>query len=203
MTTTPTPLSSEAEFIAAEREIARLRQERLLRSDGSDEANQLYFDRIDCHFDSIASSPPLSLPSAAVKLRLLTHPDLGIEEMGASAQDLESLKQVASFLSLPRRSEVGASDVAEDDALANARNELEDALAEMIGLAEVIQNIGHTDLAETFPYLASQLRVHRDQAHDAFARLFGLNKHSAQQGGPGPLVIRAPVVSAERAGGAA
>jgi hypothetical protein len=172
MTTSPAPLTSEAEFIAAEREIARLHRERKRHSGGSDEANKSYNGRIDALYDSIASSPPTSPASAAVKLRLLTHPDLGIEMDTGSAQDFEGLRQVASFLSLSQSREV------EDDTLDNARHELKqlyDELVKVEGVAlcliDLTEYISPHSGHEKFRYLGARPKEHCTAALNAVEKI--------------------------------
>jgi hypothetical protein len=203
MTTTPTwTLTSEADFIAAEREITSLNRE--FKKSGADNG------RIDELMGAITDSPPPTALACAVKLRLMVDPELALVHGVVADCDIESLKQVVAFLAgRQSRHETPASapagtPIAERGALSNARHELESALTEITGLAEVLRNIGgDTDLDEVFPYLVRQLTAHRDKADAAFARLFGLGEHSRLRGGPGALAIEAPAASAGRKGCAA
>ena len=88
-----------------------------------------------------------------------------------------------------------------DDPIDKARTEMDCALVEVLGVSEVLRNLGDPDLAEVLGYLFSQLDAHRMRALDAYARIFGLNEYNQQRGGPGPLMM--PAASAERDGGAA
>ena len=92
-----TPLFGDAEFIETESEIARLYRECGLRADRSDEASKPYYDRIEVLEHSIAQSAPTSLVSAAVKLRRLLDPEVGMP-IGEGEDDFPSLHQVLAFI---------------------------------------------------------------------------------------------------------
>src|SRR5579863_7488958 len=77
--------SLDAAFLAAEREIGRLHAvAKLLPGDTDDQevARQLVFDEAWKVEDWVRTTAPLSLTGVAVKLRLLAHPDVGIEHVG-------------------------------------------------------------------------------------------------------------------------
>jgi hypothetical protein len=63
-----------------------------------------------------------------------------------------------------------------------ARRDLEDALLELDGLAEVMMNLD-TASEQTVYYLAKRLREHRDDAHDAFSRIYKLDEHREHEAG--------------------
>jgi hypothetical protein len=73
---------TDADFLAAEREIAELRAERQALSPSiktqadEERLDKPLSDRMWALYDQITLSPPVSLASAAVKLRLLADPDL-------------------------------------------------------------------------------------------------------------------------------
>jgi len=81
-------LSTDADFLAAARELAELRA----KKSGSDRT-----DRMWSVFDQIVSSPPVSLVSAAVKLRLLCDPDIGLDAAG-NADEVEAVRQVLGLV---------------------------------------------------------------------------------------------------------
>jgi hypothetical protein len=83
----PRPLVSEAEFIAAEQEIAFLRPKPSRTRDDD--------RRIDELIAAITESPPPTGLACVVKLRLLAHPDLSLD---VTSEDFESLRQVTAFL---------------------------------------------------------------------------------------------------------
>jgi hypothetical protein len=96
-----TLLSTDADFLAAEREIAEVRAER----DALDIKTLADAERLDkplskrmwALYDQIALSPPVSLTSAAVKLRLLADPDLGLEN-NEGINDVASLRQALGLV---------------------------------------------------------------------------------------------------------
>jgi hypothetical protein len=96
-------LTTDADFLAAERELAKVRAEREALSPQintiADEKrlDKPLTDRLWALYDQIAKSPPVSLSSAAVKLRLLTDPDIGIEQ-NEGENDLSSLRQVLTHI---------------------------------------------------------------------------------------------------------
>lgn len=89
-------LTDDDAFLEAEREIPRVRQERKRVSDGSDAQNKPFFDRLNSLEKSIDVSPPVSLTSAAVKLRHLLDPNLGLD--GLNPPEETSLKQILAFI---------------------------------------------------------------------------------------------------------
>jgi hypothetical protein len=95
----------------------------------------------------------------------LTSTTAGLRAIDGSARNDEKGTQIAGTL--------GGAQPAQVDAFRRAKNELDAALVELHGLADVIRNISDPDLQEVFPYLANQLDAHRDQARDAFVRLLG------------------------------
>ena len=73
----------------------------------------------------------------------------------------------------------------------NAGNELEEALnaidqiAEILGALEgepIPKSVGTTPKM-ALEYLADRLREHREEAMDAFCRIFGMGEHSPQRAG--------------------
>jgi hypothetical protein len=98
-----TLLTTDADFLAAEREIAELRAERKTLDASiktqADEArlDKPISDRIWALYDQITLSPPVSLVSAAVKLRLLADPDLGLEN-NEGENDVASLRQALGLV---------------------------------------------------------------------------------------------------------
>jgi hypothetical protein len=88
----PTLLTTDADFLAAERQLAEVRAE---LTPGSS-------DRMWALYDQITLSPPVSLVSSAVKLRLLSDPDIGLaasdgeDDVAAVRQVFELVERVAS-----------------------------------------------------------------------------------------------------------
>jgi hypothetical protein len=82
------PLNSDADFLAVERQMSDLlRQRDALRDD--DRLLDLYWGL----YSIVAKTKPKGLPAAAVKLRLLLDPELGME-IGERAEDYISLRQI-------------------------------------------------------------------------------------------------------------
>jgi hypothetical protein len=79
----------------------------------------------------------------------------------------------------------------EDDPLAVAKRELENVLIQILGMVGVLRNLNDPggDLEVALSYLANQLEEHRDAAMDVYCRIFGLNKYTKRDGGPGALVV--------------
>ena len=81
-----TLLSTDADFLAAEREIAEVRAERdaldIETLADEERLDKPLSDRMWALYDQITLSPPVSLASAAVKLRLLADPDLAAFRSG-------------------------------------------------------------------------------------------------------------------------
>jgi hypothetical protein len=87
--------TADARLIAAEKEILRVMRKLDTLPEGDESfALQLYLDRLD---RLIAGRPPRTLAGAAVKLRRLLDPDLGIA-IGRGALDVTSLAQVLVLL---------------------------------------------------------------------------------------------------------
>ena len=116
-TTTPEPriLSNEAEFLASERAVALLRAEcdGLYASmpAGRDEGDLDLIRKLetqieaikkieDEHYLAIAASPPPTLSTAILKMRLALDPVLGIEESSAP-EEVQSLRQALGFFRGP------------------------------------------------------------------------------------------------------
>jgi len=57
---------------------------------------------------------------------------------------------------------------------ADPRSDLETALTQIFGVAEVLMELGVKD--EVAAYLGGQLKEHCDAATDAFHRIYGLDK---------------------------
>ena len=93
-----TLLSTDADFLAAEREITELRAEREALSPSiatladEERLDKPLSDRMWALYDQITLSPPVSLTSAAIKLRLLADPDLGLA-LNEGVNDVDSLRQ--------------------------------------------------------------------------------------------------------------
>jgi hypothetical protein len=94
----PPTLSTDADCLAAEREIAEVRAaaDKLRPAKNLADENRRIkplTDRMWAFYDLIVSSPPVSLASAAVKLRLLCDPDIGLDA-GGNEEDVEAVRQV-------------------------------------------------------------------------------------------------------------
>jgi hypothetical protein len=168
MTTIPQSriLTSEADFIAAEREIAVIKPKR--EPDRAPRDNE----RIDELSAGIMESPPPTVAACAVKLRLLADPDLGIE---ANPGECESLHQIVAFLAglqsaggdgVPARSSAPIS------AAAGAGLTLEDELLKIEGVANCLEAIvGDNAGSNEYRYLAHRLQDHFHAAYRAFEEL--------------------------------
>ena len=86
--------STDAEFLEAERELAEVRAERNATEDK--QLDERLYERMWALYEKITLSPPVSLASAAVKLRLLMDPDIGID--CSCESDLSSLRLVLEFI---------------------------------------------------------------------------------------------------------
>jgi len=60
----------------------------------------------------------------------------------------------------------------------DARGDLESALTQIAGVAEVLIELGVKD--EVAAYLGAQLKDHYDAALDAFSRIYGLGKYKSE-----------------------
>ena len=58
------------------------------------------------------------------------------------------------------------------------RSDLETALTQIFGVAEVLMELGVKD--EVAAYLGGQLKDHYDAALDAFSRIYGLGKYKSE-----------------------
>ena len=98
-----TLLTTDADFLAAERGIADLRAERealspSIKTVGDEERlEKPLSDRMWAIYDQIALSPPVSLVSVAIKLRLLADPDLGLA-LNEGVNDVDSVRQVLGLV---------------------------------------------------------------------------------------------------------
>jgi hypothetical protein len=96
-----TLLSTDADFLAAEREIAEVRAERdaldIETLADEERLDKPLSDRMWALYDQITLSPPVSLASVAIKLRLLADPDLGLEN-NEGINDLASLRQALGLV---------------------------------------------------------------------------------------------------------
>src|ERR1700682_433540 len=96
-------LSTDADFLAAERGIAELRAERQalspsIKTVGDEQRlDKPLSDRMWALYDQITLSPPVSLVSVAVKLRLLADPKLGLEN-NEGENDVASLRQALGLV---------------------------------------------------------------------------------------------------------
>jgi hypothetical protein len=96
-------LSDDASFLAAEQSLAELRQQIAAAADKvASIAEEKAFvkpldDKMWEFYDAIMSSPPVSIASAIIKLRLLADPNIGIEN-GGQPEDAEAVRQVLAFL---------------------------------------------------------------------------------------------------------
>ena len=59
-----------------------------------------------------------------------------------------------------------------------ARDDLESALTQIAGVADVLMELGVKD--EVAAYLGSQLKDHYDAALDAFSRIYGLGEYKSE-----------------------
>jgi hypothetical protein len=132
-------LSTDANFLAAEREIAELRAERaalepsIITLADEERLDRPLADRMWALYDQITVSPPVSLVSAAIKLGLLADPDLGLEN-NEGINDIASLRQA---LALVER-------MASDDAILSLfRQWIEAQRAESDAEGTVISGIEH------------------------------------------------------------
>lgn len=92
-------LTDDAGFLAAERELAELRQQRedfSARHHHVDPPEESW-DRSTALEAQIATSPPVSFVTVAVKLRRLLDPEVGMQA-GPCDTDLPSLRQILDFL---------------------------------------------------------------------------------------------------------
>src|ERR1700719_1701497 len=98
---TTTLLTTDADFLAAERGIAELRSERdaldIKTLADEERLDKPLSDRMWSLYDQITLSPPVSLVSAMVKLRLLADPDLGLEN-NEGINDVASLRQALALV---------------------------------------------------------------------------------------------------------
>ena len=60
----------------------------------------------------------------------------------------------------------------------DARSDLENALTQIAGVADVLMELGVKD--EVAAYLGGQLKEHYDAALDAFSRIYGLGKYKSE-----------------------
>jgi hypothetical protein len=96
-------LITDADFLAAEREIAEFRAERealspsIITAADEERLDKPLSKRMWALYDQITVSPPVSLVSAAIKLRLLTDPELGLE-LNEGINDVASLRQVLGLV---------------------------------------------------------------------------------------------------------
>ena len=61
---------------------------------------------------------------------------------------------------------------------ADPRSDLETALTQIFGVAEVLMELGVKD--EVAAYLGGQLKEHCDAATDAFNRIYGLGEYKSE-----------------------
>jgi hypothetical protein len=88
------PGSTDRALLAAEQEIASLRQKSHdLRAAGDGGDHDEIWDRVSALEAYIAKTAPDTLIGAAVKLRRLADPDIGLEA-GDNANDPESVRQI-------------------------------------------------------------------------------------------------------------
>jgi hypothetical protein len=197
-------LTTEAEFLAAEKEIPLLQAVRDGLPKGSlgsaeNNAVEALSDKIGDLSRAIDTSAPPTIAAAMVKLRHLADPDWGVDP----GPDLDCLRQILAFF---ERNKEASDDKPSDTAAASlpfdsVQANLESDLAHIKDIAAAL---AHFDVGEdrdrrrALRYLADLLDERHEQAEDAYCQLFGLNNYSVQRGGPGPLVVEAPP-----AGGAA
>jgi hypothetical protein len=72
--------------------LAELRLQTLRQAESPDE------DEVWAIYEIISRTPPASLLGAAVKLRLLLDPELGLDAIETTADDLLSLRQVGEMI---------------------------------------------------------------------------------------------------------
>jgi hypothetical protein len=184
----PTLLTTDAEFLAAEREIAELRTKREALSPGiktladEERLRKPLSDRLWALYDQITLSPPVSLTSVAVKLRLLADPDLGLEN-NEGENDIASLRQV---LGLVER--VAGSDDAIKDAyvtVTSMENDLEEARILADGVAILaVDSIHDERLGAVLMRLAWGIADHCKAMEERRGELFQL-LHPNREGWPG------------------
>jgi hypothetical protein len=98
-------LSDDASFLAAEQSLAELRQQIAAAADkvASIAEEKALVKPLDDKmwglYGAILSSPPVSIASAIIKLRLLADPNIGIEN-GGQPEDAEAVRQVLAFLEM-------------------------------------------------------------------------------------------------------
>ena len=61
---------------------------------------------------------------------------------------------------------------------ADPRSDLENALTQIAGVADVLMELGVKD--EVAAYLGGQLKDHYDAALDAFSRIYGLGEYKSE-----------------------
>jgi len=87
----------DGELIAAEQRLAVVHQQREQLSTKDPAHAALGGEIWNTLYPLISRTPPKSLAGVAVKLRLLTHPDFGIEAADMCEDDWVSLQQVRDF----------------------------------------------------------------------------------------------------------
>ncbi|MGA8549020.1 MAG: hypothetical protein WB678_02165 [Stellaceae bacterium] len=135
---TPPAELADADLLAAEREIAALRaQSDAFRAAGDHQDHDELWNQIWELEKKIAATPPTTLIGAAVKLRWLADPNLGIEA-GPTDEDPDSIRQVLDLIEREAapaaiRSAGGAKPTADGDpvvAMWAERNRLDAAASE-------------------------------------------------------------------------
>jgi hypothetical protein len=170
MTTPSWILTSEADFIAAEQEIASLRSGRAKEWGKPDDVDNCY--------TAIATAPPPTMAAAIIKLRFLVDPDLGFDEGASADRDLASLRQVVAFLAGWQSADGEAraqwrATIAKGSADdANVRITLEDELLKIEGVTNCLEAIvGDNAGSNEYRYLAHRLQDHFHAAYRAFEEL--------------------------------
>jgi hypothetical protein len=106
---------NEAMLLAAERDLkkwlARARAHQKI--DASSESIEPMWDEVAKQVEFICKTPPSSLIAAAVKLRIVIHPELGIEEE-ENSENMLALRQVLALINhqIDRRSRARRSSAA-------------------------------------------------------------------------------------------
>ena len=88
----------DVELLAAEQSLTALHQEREQCTDDAGRREALSDELWRVH-KQICQTAPTTMAGAAVKLRLLVHPNLGLDALDISEDDWVSLNQVVEFVS--------------------------------------------------------------------------------------------------------
>ena len=92
----------------------------------------------------------------------------------AKAQSSSAFTLLGVIIVVMRSVFISAITVADDR---NGRDDLQDALAAIHGIADVMTEMGKYREANAVAHLAGTLQEASDQAHDAFARIYGLDEY--------------------------